>query len=610
MKCFKCQTELPEGSRFCNACGVEQVAPNEDAHAEASASEEAALTEAPKKKRSRKLPILILSAVILLLTVGVVLFFVFSQPKPHNYMLYIKDGDLYYSAVSEIAPLRVTDGLEEIDALAAYGTILTQDGCYLFYLDACRSAESGQALYRRDLTDPESKGECIAFDVLEYEVNAAGDRVTYLCSEQDAAVLYQHHAENENRIATDVARYVVSADGLSILYTDQAGTLYLQKNGARTERIDDAVSEVVYADESLAQIYYLKDGALYGSNGTRGKWIASDVLDVMVSSAGSLYYCKENKAVTISAKDLMDLESAVSYLADGGGAVLSEEAFWKQMDAQVQERLGKVKILYHRDTDGNVTKVCENYLSARLWRAEAEMLVYDTYDPTSVQKMDLTVDAADWSASLFRTLSSVQKSAIAFGDHAVSLGVSGASRFFADDACRYLCYLTYDAEALDADLTEGTLYRVEIVGRDVKASEKIATDVYEKGVTVAGDGKCFYFKHAMRDGKDLSADLYCDGRRICRGISTSDITYEPTTDRLLFLSDWSSADQLGTLQYYHDGEVVTIADEAHGYEYTPAGEILYLTNWNGKRGRGELYLYRDDRSEPIDDAVSAILPVD
>ncbi len=619
MKCTKCHAALAEGSRFCNFCGTPQalteVPAEEDPLAgtseggPAGSEGDSAVTVAPSKKRSRRLLLLILSASLLLLIAGAILLFIFFQPKPNNYILYIKDGDLYYSAVSEISPLQVTDGLEALDPSAAFATTLTKDGKRLFYLDASRNADSGQALYCRDLTDPASAAQRIASDVLEYSVNDAGDCVTYLRSEQDTVVLYQYHAENERKIATDVVSHFVSADGQTILYTDQDGALYIQKNGAQRIKLDDAVSEVVHADRALAQIYYFKNGALYSSTGERGKWIASDVLDVTVLESGELYYLKENKAVVFSAKDLIDRESVIAYLAELGGAVISEERFWSMMDTQLADRLGKVKILYHRDTDGTVTPVCETYLSARLERSEKAVLVYDVYDPADVEKMDLTVDAADWSASLFKIISSVKKTYIALGERAISLGVDGASSFFMDDACKYLCYLVYDIDALDANLSEGTLYRAELSGQDVGRVERIDSGVYEEGVVVTRDGKCFYLKHAVRDGNDLSADLYCDGKRICREISVSDITYHPATDRLLFMTDWSSTDLLGTLMYYQGGEVVTVADEAHDYVCTPGGEILYLTNWNGKRGRGELYLYRDGRSELIDDAVSGIIPV-
>lgn len=52
-----------------------------------------------------------------------------------------------------------------------------------------------------------------------------------------------------------------------------------------------------------------------------------------------------------------------------------------------------------------------------------------------------------------------------------------------------------------------------------------------------------------------------------------------------------------------------IADDVHSFETTLNGEILYLYDYNATYNNGELFIYKGDEPQKIDDDVSSIIPV-
>ena len=147
----------------------------------------------------------------------------------------------------------------------------------------------------------------------------------------------------------------------------------------------------------------------------------------------------------------------------------------------------------------------------------------------------------------------------------------------------------------------GDLYKVTFDGSALGTPEEYDLDVSTYSLSLYDSGDLIYYKNV----KGNEGDLYLNGQEVDYSIYS--YQYMEDSGRLLYLSDWNSEDQYGTLRLYEDGEASTIAEDVHDMELTLNDAILYLSDFSSNHQVGTLYLYSGSEPVKLDDDVTAIV---
>jgi hypothetical protein len=96
--------------------------------------------------------------------------------------------------------------------------------------------------------------------------------------------------------------------------------------------------------------------------------------------------------------------------------------------------------------------------------------------------------------------------------------------------------------------------------------------------------------------------LYFDGEEVAEDVSGW--MYCDDGESLVFMTDPDESEY--SLQRYSKGEVVEIADNVYDHEVLPNGNVVYIADYNLKKGEGELYLFTGKEPVKVDDDVSGL----
>ena len=205
--CPNCGKQLEAGAAFCDGCGnalneseaVEPVAQAEVAEQPCGCCDTTEQKFVPQVAVSsiikavlnlpKKVIGLAAAAVALVLVLVIVLSTVFT-PKASNHILYLKDSQISYTAVSRIKPFEVTENLADdvsdaslVSARWALGnaTHVTADGTLIFFMDEIE--DGNYEFYYRYLKNEKKEAEKIDSNVKSYFVSDSGKKVFYLTTD-------------------------------------------------------------------------------------------------------------------------------------------------------------------------------------------------------------------------------------------------------------------------------------------------------------------------------------------------------------------------------------------------------------------------------------------
>lgn len=618
--CPNCGQEQSDGIRFCANCGT--------------AIPEFSNVPETKKSRLQKLPFRLtpkaigIATACLVVAVVVVVILLLSGGKKNNYALYVKDGELYYTGISSIKPLEVTDELG--NAYAGYLTQLSKDGKILFFPDNYDSSSYTYGLYYRYVNKPKKDAVKLASDVSSYSVSESGKCVTYLTKD---GKLYQHDLKDKEKIDSDVESYRVSKDGKKLFFIDSDDKLYFKNGNKDKEKMASDVDRIQFVDEKFSYVYYTKDENLYKQKPGKDKEkLVSDMHSlVRVYASGAFYYLEatsdEKPLSDFVNDDMAEADATITkpeapkypYYSDY--ATYDEysaayesywdayEKYWDALEAyrdkedrdELREDLKKETLEYVVYTlyyfDGKKSQevadglVCEpsNYA------ANAPVLICSVGKGGRIASVNLSEIDYTWEVK-----NQFSQSAEQAGD--CYIAVEGtATKLSYDDAQGFdlskdgtLVYFMADVSEDDC----GDLYQMKISGGKPQKAEKYDTDVYS-GFFLA-DGTYAYFK----DVEDGNGDLYIEKKQIDKdtylyGIRSSE------DGICAYLSDYEDGE--GTLMMYQGGKAKKVANDVCELCLTPNGEILYLTDFDEDKEEGDLYLFNGSKSKQVDDGVSQII---
>lgn len=649
MNCKKCNALIPDDSTFCPECGakVEAAAPsapaaqvfcancgapmasddgfcqNCGAKAEVVAPVQTAEPKSGKKFDLKSIPQKYMKlgiAAVAVILVLVILISIFSSAgSVNNYALYIKDGEMFYSEMPKGKnPLEVTSRLYSgasnyelsriANELGAFAH-LSADGKRLFYVD---KIDDGATLYYRDITNPKKEPVKIASDISDYyTVNEKSTLVTYI---KDGN-LYQHNLKEQTKIASDVSDFVTSADGKTLVYLvsdDGEGILYKKSGSKDAVKISSDVSEIVYADEKLNTIYFLKgasggeasaEGAetpLYKKSGNKDpEKIASDVKKIVgnyIYEDGSMYYTVANED-TLTYWDFIndDLQSD------------SSNDYYRESLKENTADLTLVTLYYYNGKES--AKVAENVIGTTGGSKDEPLIAYYSLKDGELPKFKFSTVVEDYYS--FNFSDKITEAVKDNAQYALCSKTASAVIALEDiykiqispDAKTVYVHTEYDDEGENPDYTT-TLNKLTVSGSKIKKTEKVDEDVCV-GYSYFRDGVYVYFK----DVKDYKGELYMNGKKVDDDAYVYAISYSKESKSLLYFVDWNSDKERGTLKKYNGKKATLVKDDVHDYLFTPKGEVLFLYDYSVDNYRGELWILNGSKTAKLDDDVVAIIPV-
>ena len=619
--CPICNKQLPDGARFCDACGAAvqaapapqpapqpaweapapqpapepaweapapQPAPEPawEAPAPQPAPQPAWETPAPqpvKQKKPLDKKLLIMGGAIVAAVIAVIVLLVclLGGGKP-DYALYVKDGELNYSNLSGKGKEMTSDYNSKNESV---GATLSKDGKKLFYFDK----EDG-ILFVREVSGNKDPVK-IDTNVTQFVINDDADIVTYLKTTGDTKTLYQSNLKDKKKIAENVSEFYVTPDGDDILYLTSDGDLYPATRKEKGEKIASEVDEIVKVNKSLSKIYYLKDRKLYLKDGKKNDSVAKNVEEIInIYDSGEFYYVSHEQ------NDEEDLSYPVYDVNENGNETLnldkSLENYAKQMGY-----IGYTLIYNDGKKDTKIGDVQRWINSAADDKA---VVAYSTVDYKEATK-NITAENFDDEIGKISKKATyyvlIEDKAYEIPDSSdINGGVSVAS-----DGSKAI-YMKDVSEEKHV----GKLCEIEISGKLGK-EKTIDDDVY----TVVGfteDKVCVYAKDY--DKEKNTVDLYANKKCIDEDVSTNArLRLIEDTDTIVYMVDYNDEKQKGTLKSADiGGKAKQIAEDVHTFEIAPNGQILYLQDYNLSSNKGDLYISTNGKKgKKLDEDVRRIL---
>ncbi len=617
IKCPNCSKELENGTKFCDGCGAKIVettfcpncgarnsvdcgfcqncgAPLSEATPSAPVSTPASngakkidlsnLANTVLDKLPKNLPFKVtektlkigVSAVAVVLVLAILLSIIGSGASyDSNYVMYRKDGELFYSKLSNPKPVEVTKDLD----YDSTNYFLCEDGKTIFFID-----DDG-GLYTRNIK--KKNGEVTKLEkssVNYFHVSENEKLITYLCDDGD---LYQHNLRERTKIESDVKEFRVTDNGKKLIYVTDDSDLYVKK-GKNAEKIDGDIEEIVHVDEKIDIIYYLKDDSLYKKDGNKDKEkIAGDVAAAVAYESGELYY-------TVSDSDESKLIDFVEIDSDS-----SEYDDYVEYLEETTSYISTVELHYY---DGKKATLVSDSVSNTYGRSYEEPMMVCSLAGSS-DKIKLTkiaeecedeYDAYDY---IMDEIADSSEKHLIVEDKMSTFDQSEAYNFIFSEDGKTIYFIDNEDDGY------GDLYELKVSGKKAKKAKLYDSDVYADEYGFLENGKLVYFK----DVDEGMGEMYVDKKKADDDVVAS--LYRILTDgnNLIYIADWSSKNANGTLRMYKGGKAKNLVDDVSAFDVTPDGKILYLTDYED--GEGDLYLYKSSKSKMIDSDVSSIVSV-
>ena len=682
--CPKCNKELPDGTKFCSGCGsnvtstpvVEETPAVETPVAETPVAETPVVepttdtTNAPSPEdivaKAKKLPLKLIgmvAGIVVLVILGITLISnLFSGGKDPEYVVYLKDDQLYISLLNkegieitkDLADGYSTDSiLSDLDEITSL-IHLTSDKKTIIYPDKLSGGEF--TLYFRNAKNEKADAEKIDSGITSYRVSENDKTIIYL-TEDDK--LYTYNFKDKEKLASDVNYFYMTDDAKTILYVDYDGNIYLMKNGKEEKIAKDASLEGF--TEGMKTIFFTKEGKLYVKEGSNDEEkIDSDVYDVLtVYDNGTAYFVK-NESETVCLLDYVNDDMAstdasmtepvypdyddfypeypysfdwMNYEEYAGCANWDEayelylqlyeaaddaydaayDAYWDAYDAwwdkENRDDLREDLADYTIDVDSYTLY----YLDGKEAVEVAKDFTYSNYDFSSK-------DSSPVIAFSTATAEDVEKLNISeiyyywdveehvlYADKEISLNVAvkgTATPVELEDISTLA--LSSDGKTLyvaadeEDDEYVATLYKASISSK-VGKFEAYDEDIYSEYLSILENGNVLYTKE---DGEEL----YVNKTLIDDDFAMSTLRACNEGDILYYLSDVKDSE--GTLEISKNGkEGQEIADDVFVvYSTTSEGNVIYLTDYDTDDYEGTLNFSKNGgEGKVIDEDVQSMI---
>ena len=697
--CPKCNKELEDGTKFCDDCG-EQIVETIFCHncGQQTSTEYAfcqscgasLAVEEPKEetknenviqnllsklpfKLSKKLLMIGAGALAAVVLVIVILAIALSGGKKNNYILYLKDKEIFFTQVSKMKPWQVTENLVDVEGVenaqlsyfaqnVGVYIQLSKDGKNIFYID--KISDNSMTLYYRSATNAKKEPVKIDSDVETYRISENGKTLVYLKGEDGD--LYKHDLKDREKIATDVSTFLMSKDAKTIIWKNDDGDLYMQKGNKDKEKLDSEIDYIELVSEDFKTIWYVKEGSFYEMVlGKDKEKLASDVYSVLAAyESGEFYYLKSDATEKVL-YDYVDDDLAAS------DAAMTEPVYpeyptypdypyswnyetyeaYEAAYAEYQKQYDAVQKKYNEDVDKYYTardewsakvsrdstrdslknekveqttytlyynngkedkELTANYTSGSAeYSRDNQILIYGASEPGEVGKMKMSEIQSYWD--VYNKVTEAKDEAseiyIALKDTVTTVDQTAAERFWIAEDGKAVYFL----DNVDYGGEEAEESSDKEPHGELYKMEISGTKVKK---TAQYDSDVYYSNISLKDnGKLLYYKSYKNGKGelyMDKDKVADDVRnyiYNADSNTVACMTDWNSEKSYGTLRLWKKGKLEKVEDDVYSYNMTPDGEVLFIKEYSAKNYKGELYILKGSKAKRIDDDVVAIIPV-
>lgn len=535
-------------------------------------------------KKCRTERIVALCAAVTLIAVAAV-FFVSklegTVTSQENLLPYIKDNKIYlYDGNKKIELTGDMPGDNEYSYGASdlYDIKFSPDERYVYYIDKMYDQQSG-TLCRKDLkqgSETNNKVEIICSDVNFYE--PFDDKVLYIETIGEEIALYLWTSEEVIKLVADFDRITWNEDYNQFIWTDQENVLFYSdlKAGIINEKVDEIKSLSMWT-EDLSRIYYVdNENTLYCLNNFVKEKVASDARAEGTFNSGRGIYYKV-------------IEGDFDYQEGGIGTLYAYDGLESRM--LVENAICTEYILpYHEDnqfesSDGLYLIASLNDLELSLSNSSESSdhynrLCQDVYEaPVGTYEVKLLFEGA-----------------------ALDIDASLNNLYLYDDKNELLyCGVV---EGVDRDRVMYALEQRTVTASGIGGTEAVDRDLFRENVYYSSylrsisqifEDKLYYISYD--DQESFQGILRCEGQDLAYDVSEIAVI----SGRFFILSERND-----TLYEYKNGKMEELLKEVRYYKVLSDGSIAALCEVQWETEKGDLYLYKDGKTELLEEGVSEI----
>ncbi len=627
--CHNCGAANAESDEFCYNCGTAFAKEEKTSH-----KNTAKIPKFVWKKQYTLMTAGIVSVLVLIVLAVTILLNLFASPS----LIYVKDNEMniFTGKESYIAGEDIFADKDDIYTLDYSDVQISDDKKYIFYPQEIEDA--GYELYRAKMgkSDTEVK---IDNDVRYYYVLSSSD-VVYL---KDSKVYYSD-LKDKRKIASDVSHFRVSEDNKYIMWATSDDKAYVQDIAGKNSKIKlDSDIETVYAwSADFNRIIYTKEDNLYLlKNFEEKEKIASDVESVSAQEVNGnfeIYYTIiEEEGLDVALSDIVDDDYAAgdanivepdirdyqkkevknSYWGPIE-SVTTDDAYYDAVE-KYEEKLGRdslreelknimsfenKKVYYYSEKENESELLLEGEIID--WSISNSAAVFSYFDAETVEKVSLgsLINATydEMEKKLEETILSGVKVYMYKQAKQIELDID-LEEYKPDNISfvmneerntGYLLLTTVDGESR-------SLFETDYVKED-GSLELIAEEV--NNIELVNANGIYYITDV--DANSNEGTLYLNDERVDDDVRINSVkeTYE---DKIFYMTDMDKDYYVGTLNRADKTDSERILDDVAEYEANENGEIALLVDYNYKKYRGDLKLYKNKKIESVDSDVFGII---
>lgn len=644
MFCEKCGAMIEDGSSFCPQCGQKI----EDSEQKKTALK---IDKKKEKKEKKKFPLIpILAGVVFIAVIISAVIISLKMLKPKESVIYLKSNDIYaldgkksyemggksfYKNENDFVLAYLYTGLN-------YNMTLSDDEKYIYYPASIEPKSFD--LYCRQYGKKDAEAIKIASNVWKYEV-LPDNSVIYLDCDSYKLYLWDMKKQEKEKIDSEVGDFEVSDDGESLLIyqaDDEKMQCSIQDTALKHDKekvFSYSIGERPFVSGDFNIMVCKDEHKLYLSykQGEKTK-VATDVVDwFVIEEDNAIYYLKEDvQEITymdvieddfakqdekITEPDIKDYqhEEVVPSFWGSRTETVTDDAYYDdyqkyreklERDAvrdsfQNQPFMISTQVLYRYDIEkGESEKLAENVYDVR-WSFQTSSFMYNTVDYQTIDKLKLSeLTSYDYSAIDETVQREMRDKCEVFvcsdkkiyeierdrDEFASGLQI-GFITTVSDNTAYFLVYDDSVKQLWSASL-EGKSHKMRLVQEDYSDIEIMTEDGIYYMVDVDNNG----------DG-----DLYYNDEKIASDVAQYSVKPLQNEQDILYLADRTNQYMEGDLMLYNGKKSVKIASDALNYVSNEAGDIAYLTNYNWKKHRGDMQIYKNGKVIDAEEDVEAIL---
>lgn len=536
-------------------------------------------------------------------------------------LLYVKNSDMLIKRPDD----RRASVLASSDALYRRShtpnAAVTEDGRFVFFAQENPDTKEGFDLCYRKVSDlddgAQPSGETITLDtgVTDFLLQPAGQFVLYLKKDR----LYLSDLKRTRILAAGVTEYDLSRNSQKVLYYKDGGVMYAAGTGKGElpTLIDDGITKLVSEKNAYADIYYIKEGALYHKETPEREsvCVAEDVQDAIMLGEYVYFTRQEERAVRFSELFYDDFAASDALLKAPQKAEFLNEAEFFLAEQAYSEKLARDVLRTHFAQNpvvrtenvlytvkrGEVKQIDTNLSYPALsFHSSKQVICYRKKTPPE-EKITLStvLGVSDAEAKAYEKLAEINQDSM---------------QVLVKDKMPYPALSTYPSGQIEISLDGNYLYCIEEKGEDGRGTlvRYSVTARALKNRTVLKDGVTDF----ALDGADSSVVLAFDEERL--GLVMGD-TYTHLSDRschqffyvdgtLYFYDDYDFETASGQLKYFRNGKIKLVDVNVHDFSARNLKTVVYIKQFDKENGMGTLYIKDGNkRSKRIDILVRKIV---